>query len=434
VAAPSVLTPGTELSDYCIIERVGRGASAYVYKAKHLHLPMLVAIKQLRPELVENQDALRRFQQEAEIVAQLNHPNVVHIHTLICDPATNQRYIVTEFAQEGTLAGLLVKHPDGLPIDQALRITADICKGLDAVHRKGIVHRDVKPSNVLLFKVEGDAHYLAKVCDFGISKESVIPDVASLSAPSSSRSQTLGAIGTFHYMSPEQFDEETAFDHRSDVYSVGILLYELLTGQVPFMGDVLEVVRGHTCAVPEPPSKARPDIPKVLEQIVLRAVSKTPQKRYQSAGDMFRALQRVFIEPTTQRMSMDGVIDQNTAALATSPEIAVLVIEDGHMRREYVLGFASVVIGRASECDVVINDNAVSRRHIRLSYETDHFAIYDLGSSNGTLVNGQRISNACVLADGDRIQIGGTVLAFRELIGHDRWECGENGALDRLAD
>jgi serine/threonine protein kinase len=226
---------------------------------------------------------------------------------------------------------------------------------------------------------------------------------------------TLGAIGTFHYMSPEQFDGEQAHNHLADIYAVGILLYELLTGQVPFAGDVLEVLWGHASKPPVRPSQVRLDVPIELDEIVLRALSKAPEDRYQSAGDLAGALQRVFVEPKTRIMAV-GSAAERSADQGPSPDLAVLVVEEGDTTSEHRLGPSSVVIGRAAECDVVIQDKAVSRKHLRLSYETGGFVAYDLGSSNGTLVNGQRISRACDLRDGDRIQVGRTVLVFRELM------------------
>jgi tetratricopeptide (TPR) repeat protein/tRNA A-37 threonylcarbamoyl transferase component Bud32 len=293
LAVEDTLEPGTELFDYRIIEAAGRGGWAYVYKAQHLSLPMLVAIKQLKPELTADTEALQRFLREAQIIARLNHPNVVHIHNLKQDPDTQLHYIITEFAEKGTLVDLLEKHPQGLPIEQVIHIAAHICNGLEAAHRRGIVHRDIKPSNVLLFDM-GEDQDVAKVCDFGIARSLEIPDAFYAPDLSVEMPRTSGVIGTFYYMSPEQLDEDMEVDHRSDLYSLGVLLYELLVGHVPFTGKILDVIWAHAYILPKSLRETRPEIPPSLEQIVLRALNKKPEDRYPSAAEMHRALNELW--------------------------------------------------------------------------------------------------------------------------------------------
>ena len=281
---PGILEPGTDLFDYRVLGFVGEGAWAYVYRAQHPKLPMVVAIKQLKPEWTEDEDALQPFLREANIVARLNHPNVVRIFDLKHDEETGRHYIITEFAEKGTLADWLEKLPTGLPIDEVLRLVMGICSGLEAIHRIGVIHRDIKPSNILLFGAEGEPD-IPKLSDFGIAKAPAAPGAV---IPHSS-----DAIGSYLYMSPEQFDSETEVDHRSDLYSVGILLYELLTRQVPFTGEVQDVFWAHAYVSPKPPREVRPDIPEELEQVVLRALRKDRKDRYQSAADMYEALRAI---------------------------------------------------------------------------------------------------------------------------------------------
>ena len=186
---------------------------------------------------------------------------------------------------QGTLDGLLRLHPAGLPVEQVVRLAIDVCNGLDAIHRRGIVHRDVKPSNILLFGLENE-QVIAKVCDFGIARDMAIgPSAGDESV------HTSGAVGSVSYMSPEQWDEEQPTSQRSDLYSLGIVLYELLVGRVPFRGELRQVMWDHTHVDPEPPSDIRPDIPEGLEQIILRALEKRPEARHASATEMRQALE-----------------------------------------------------------------------------------------------------------------------------------------------
>jgi len=271
---------------YRILEFVGEGSWAYVYKSRHPTLPsMFVAIKQLKPELVQDKDALQQFSREAHIVSQLKHPNVVTIYDLQDNEETNLHYIITEFTEKGTLADLLAQSPQGLPVDQVLHLAMGICSGLEAIHRQGVIHRDIKPSNILLCDV-GGRRDIPKVSDFGLAKASA---VESTGIPRKSA----GIYGSLPYMSPEQLNEGIEIDHRSDLYSLGILLYKLLTGQVPFTGTVDKVFWAHLYMSPKPPRELEPDIPEALEQIVLRSLCKDRKERYQSAADMHEALKAI---------------------------------------------------------------------------------------------------------------------------------------------
>jgi serine/threonine protein kinase len=282
------LKPGTDLFGYRVIEFVSEGYWSYVYKAQHPKLPMLVAIKQLKPEWGENEDALRMFLREADILARLNHPNVLSVYDLQYDEETGSHYIITPFSEKGTLADRLKQRPEGLPIYEALNIATDICTGLEAIHQKGIVHRDVKPSNILFFDV-GGGRDIAKLSDFGIAKA---PDVAGMT-------QSSGIYGSLYYMSPEQLDEDKEIDHRSDLYCLGVLLYELLTGQVPFIGTEADVFWSHMYTQPRPLRELRPDIPEAVERIILRALHKNPNDRYESANDMCETIKAIF-DPVTR--------------------------------------------------------------------------------------------------------------------------------------
>lgn len=303
-----ILKPGTVLFEYRVLEFVDEGNWAYVYKAEHLKLPRLVAIKQLKPERVEDKDALRRFLTDANVVARIGHPNVVTIYNLEYDEKANSYYIITEFAEKGTLANRLEKVSERLSIDEVLHLAMGMCSGMEAVHRKGIVHRDIKPSNILLFDV-GESQDIPKLSDFGIARAST--SAGMVGQPSS------GAYGSLNYMSPEQLDEDAEVDHRSDLYSLGVLLYEILTGQVPFTGEAHDIFWGHMYVSPVPPSELRPDIPEALEQIVMRALRKDRNQRYQSAADMREAFEAILdIEIRKERkLKFEAFLEQGLAIL-----------------------------------------------------------------------------------------------------------------------
>ncbi|MDY7076987.1 MAG: protein kinase [Chloroflexota bacterium] len=310
------LEPGTELFDYRVLECVGGGAWSYVYKAQDRKLPRLAAIKQLKPELVKDEKALKLFLREADIVARISHPNIVTIYDLEHDEEDDSHYIITEFSGEGTLADRLEESPEGLPIEQVIQWAMGICSGLEAAHRVGIIHRDIKPGNILLFNV-GENQYIPKLSDFGIAGVPVLADVTVSPASDVVVPPTAGMVGTFHYMSPEQWDEDVEIDQRSDLYSLGILLYELITGRVPFTGDVPEVFWAHMYVEPLPPREFRADIPEPLEEIVLQALRKDRKERYQSAADMHEALKAIVdtsIEDARQRR-LQSLLEQGQSHL-----------------------------------------------------------------------------------------------------------------------
>ena len=363
-----ILEPGAELFGYRVLEFVGEGGWAYVYKARHPKLPKVVAIKQLKPELVEDEGTLQRFLREANIVARLNHPNVVTIYDLRHDEKTGLHYIVTEFAEKGSLADRLERSPEGLPIDEVVRLAMDISSGLEAVHRLGVVHRDVKPSNVLLFD-GGEGRDIPKLSDFGIAKAPAIGiarapaiDVARASPLDTATSTGSGIYGTLYYMSPEQLDQDSSVDQRSDLYSLGVMLYQLLTGQVPFSGDVQQVFWAHMYVSPKPPHDLRPDVPEALEQVVLRALAKKREERYRSAADMREALQAV--EDVTVRrerqLKFRSLLEQGEAHLK------------GRRWEEAVTAF--------EQADVLEPDNEQIREGLRKAREQQEMKrLYDVG-------------------------------------------------------
>jgi beta-lactam-binding protein with PASTA domain/tRNA A-37 threonylcarbamoyl transferase component Bud32 len=259
---------------------VGRGGMAEVYRARDIRLDRIVAVKTLREDLARDQTFQARFRREAQSAASLNHPSIVAVYDTGEDMLgpTPVPYIVMEYVDGRTLRDLLREDRRLLP-ERALEITDGVLRALDYSHRNGIVHRDIKPGNVMLTRT-GDV----KVMDFGIAR--------AVSDAQATMTQTAQVIGTAQYLSPEQARGERV-DARSDLYSTGCLLYELLTGRPPFTGDSpVAIAYQHVRENPIPPSRVDPEIPAWADSIVLKAMAKDPGDRYQSAGEMRNDIQR----------------------------------------------------------------------------------------------------------------------------------------------
>jgi serine/threonine protein kinase/beta-lactam-binding protein with PASTA domain len=294
---------------------VGRGGMAEVYRARDIRLDRIVAIKTLRADLARDQIFQARFRREAQSAASLNHPSIVAVYDTGEDMATGVPvpYIVMEFVDGRTVRDLLQDGHRLLP-ERSLEIIDGVLRALDYSHQAGIVHRDIKPGNVMVTR-NGDV----KVMDFGIAR--------AMSDAQATMTQTAQVIGTAQYLSPEQARGERV-DSRSDLYSAGCLLYELLTGRPPFTGDSpVAIAYQHVRENPIPPSRVDPDVPPWADAIVLKAMAKSPADRYQTAADMRADLQRAAsglpvaaAPPTrvdnysnTQRMGSDPMTGQTSA-------------------------------------------------------------------------------------------------------------------------
>ncbi len=259
---------------YRIERKLGAGGMADVYLAEDQELGRRVAIKILNSRHGNDDQFIERFRREAKNAAALNHPNIVSIYDR--GEAEDTYYIAMEFLDGRTLKELIIGR-GAAPINVAVEYARQILSALRFAHRHGIVHRDIKPHNVL---VDGEGR--VKVTDFGIAR-----------AGTSQMTETGSIVGTAQYLSPEQA-RGGEVDPRSDLYSLGIVLYELLTGETPFNGETpVEIAMKHLSTAPQPPSKLRPDISPELDMVVLRALAKNPDDRYQSADEMEGDLDRV---------------------------------------------------------------------------------------------------------------------------------------------
>src|SRR5689334_20943040 len=258
---------------YRIVRKLGTGGMANVYLAEDEVLGRRVAIKILNDRHAGDDQFVERFRREAKNAASLSHPNIVSIYDR--GEAEGTYYIAMEYLDGRSLKELIVARGPA-PVNVAIDYARQILAALRFAHRHGIVHRDIKPHNVLV-----DAEGRVKVTDFGIAR-----------AGTSQMTEAGSIVGTAQYLSPEQARGSNV-DQRSDVYSLGIVLYGLLTGTVPFNGDTpVEIAMKHLSTVPEPPSAKRPDVPRDLDLIVLRALAKDPDDRYQNAEEMDADLER----------------------------------------------------------------------------------------------------------------------------------------------
>jgi serine/threonine protein kinase/tetratricopeptide (TPR) repeat protein len=267
-------SPGEKFGDrYTIIEEIGRGGMGRVYKAKDHELGITVVLKMIRPELSSRPGMIEQFRKETLLGRSISHENVVRIHDL--GVINEIRYISMDFIKGENLSEL-IQTSGSLTLATCLQVAVQICRALRMAHEKGIVHRDLKPQNIMI-----DSTGKVYVTDFGLAE--------SLSEPKAGPSGKIS--GTPEYFSPEQARGEEP-DQRSDIYSLGIILYEMATGRTPFKADTAEgYIRKHTSEKPAPPSKANPSIPPACEKIILKCLEKRKEDRYQTVEELLQDLE-----------------------------------------------------------------------------------------------------------------------------------------------
>ena len=265
---------------YEILEKIGSGGMATVYKAKCHVLNRYVAIKILRDEFTTDEEFVKRFEVEAQAAASITHPNIVSVYDVGVDG--NLHYIVMELIKGKTLKEIIVEEKGPLPWKWSVNISIQIASALEVAHKNHIIHRDIKPHNIIITE-DG----VAKVTDFGIAK-----------AASNSTITAFGTtIGSVHYFSPEHARGGYT-DEKSDLYSLGVVMYEMLTGRVPFDADTpVSVALKHMQEEPKPPIEVNPNIPKAVNDIIMKALKKDPNLRYQTATAFVADLQRSLKEP-----------------------------------------------------------------------------------------------------------------------------------------
>lgn len=313
---------GRMLDDrYEILELIGSGGMANVYKARCHRLNRLVAVKILKSDLAENADFRRRFRDESRAVAQLSHANIVSVYDVSTSGETE--YIVMELIDGITLKQYMERR-GRMDWRESLHFISQIMRGLSHAHSRGIIHRDIKPQNIMVLR-DGSV----KVADFGI-------------ACLANQGQTLTqeALGSVHYISPEQARGDR-IDARSDIYSAGVVLYEMLTGRLPFEGDsAVSVAIQHLSSVPLAPRDIDPSIPEPLELICMKAMNSDPNKRYASADAMIEDLEKFRRDPSVdmdyirQELTAPAADTEPTMPLPTAQVASAVKKHTGELRRE----------------------------------------------------------------------------------------------------
>jgi non-specific serine/threonine protein kinase len=276
---------GKTLSHYRIVDKIGKGGMGEVYKAEDTNLHRHVALKVLPPEMAEDPDRLERFRREAQAIAALNHPNIVTIHSI--EDSEAGQFITMELVEGHSLDEMITA--DGLSLEGLLEIAEPLVKALSAAHQKGITHRDLKPANVMV-----TADGVVKILDFGLAKlQHALESAEERDLPTQALTQEGMVVGTVPYMSPEQV-QGMAIDHRTDIFSVGVILYEMATGKRPFKGEssaslISAILRDTPPAVTE----LRGDVPRDLARVIGLCLEKEPKRRYQAADEVLEDLAKI---------------------------------------------------------------------------------------------------------------------------------------------
>jgi serine/threonine protein kinase len=401
------------LGGYRLVEELGTGGMATVYKAFQPKLERWVAVKVLDPTYIsDDSEVLARFRREAKAIALLRHPNILTVYDY--GEEEGLAFIVMEYVEAGTLKDQLRGEP--FSWERAVALSIGVGRALAFAHGRGIIHRDVKPANILL--PSQDWPLLA---DFGLVK---------LQQSRRALTQAGMILGTPDYTSPEQALGEPT-DHRADIYALGVVLFEMVTGRLPYRAEkAFDVLLMHINDPLPRPRDLVPDIPNKLENIIVKALSKSPEERYPAMQDMLDSLESAqemthtpvrFMPPridetlhhaTVQIDSIQSALKGPRFAVVATGSLLIIPDKD------------EVLIGRADPRSNIVPDidlslygggsAGVSRQHARLLRGDDGWAVEDLRSTNGTYVNNQSVSPSrpAPLSDGDSVRCGHLVLTF----------------------
>lgn len=410
---------GRLIDHYRLEAMLGDGGMGTVYRAYDLNLERPVALKIMHPHYARRPEFRARLRQEAKTQASLDHPSIVRV--LDYGEDHDVAYIAMEYITGGSLRAHLQRlqqRQQFLPIEQSLQIGSQIAEALHYAHQRGLIHRDVKPSNIILKRLDrpdepGEQPFRAVLTDFGLVKL----------LQGDSLTQSGATLGTPAYMSPEQC-EGLHLDGRSDIYSLGVVLYELLTNRLPFhFNSLAEAIAAHMRGdMPTPAREWRPEVPAVVDSLVQRALAKRPEERFVTAGAMATDLRSAILSisdaptqvlPTPSRHTLSPMEPEDTPQRlepsGSAPAGYRLVIETpGYETTEVALAQAQITLGRDSDNDIVLPAEGVSRYHARLQATTTGWSIVDLGGVNGTRINGERIQVGRTVAiyPDDTIQVG----------------------------
>jgi serine/threonine protein kinase len=393
--------PGAYIGPYRVLEQLGQGGMATVFKAYHTALDRCVALKVLHPVFLEDKNFLARFEREAKLIARLEHVHIVPVYDF--SNHEGQPYLVMKFIEGETLKARLAQGP--LSAHETLEIVVAVGSALSYAHRQGILHRDIKPANIIIDK--DSSIYLA---DFGLAR---------IAETGGSTLTGDMIVGTPQYISPEQAMGISNLDEGTDIYSFGVMLYEMVVGRVPFDADTpFTVIQDQIYAALPLPSVINPQVSFELESILLKALAKQRSDRYATVKDLVEAFREVWqaTDELAPRMVVPVLIgvDLPTIIGILNPRNALLKTTDGQV---FPLDRDICTIGRQGEQKKVESDIDVtaldtgklaSRRHAMVQLRDGSFYLSDLGSTNGTYLNGEKIKpqETRILKAGDVIELG----------------------------
>ena len=384
--------PGSELGAYRLTEQIGQGGMGIVYKGEHTGTGQVCALKVLTPELAQEEGFRHRFERESAYAGSLDHPNVIALYE--AGEQDGVLYMAMQYVDGTDLKALLVEEGQLEPA-RAVHILTQVAAALDSAHATGLLHRDIKPGNIMIEPgANPDGSDRCYLTDFGLSKNPSSDSFALTAAGS--------FVGTIDYTAPEQILAKP-FDHRVDIYSLGCVLYETLSGEVPYpKARDVEVLYGHIQDPPPRVTEKRPGAPPALDDVIATAMAKDPDDRYPSCSVLMDAAR-----------AAAGVPDLPTSAPppAEAGAEAVLRVVAGKAAGTEIRIAGEFLIGRHAEGDGKLGrDPELSRRHAMVRREGERLLIEDLGSTNGTFVNDRRIDAPVELSAGDRIEVGDTVI------------------------
>ena len=383
IPSPPFILPIPHLQDY-VITPLKQGGAATIYKGVRRDGQQTVAIK-----VLHHTDSYiqQKFADEAKVMQEvLTHPHIAKAYD--SGQFDGRFYFVMEYCDGGTLRDRLVSGRP-LPMDFVALVIRQTCEALDYAHRQGVIHRDLKPENIM-FTVRD----YVKIVDFGIAKWS----------GRITRTVDGMVIGTPFYLSYEQA-RGLRVDLRSDIYSLGVVLYEMVTGRVPFQGQALEVIRKHLTELPPPPRRFNPSLPPEIESVVLRALQKDPRRRFQSASELAAAVSYRGSSPVGKESKERPLSFR--AGVEPVPGLGLVIASGPQRGQRLPLTSAPTVLGRRS---VNPEDLQISRRHAQVVVQGGAVWLEDLNSTNGTYHNGRQIFSRVLLKGGDEIRLSNTVL------------------------
>ena len=422
---------GQVINNFEIQEIIGEGSMGVVYRAYHPDLQRYTAIKVLRPEMIDIPDSFERFLQEARTAAQLQHENIVNVINF--GEIEESYYLMMEYVEGASMRELVQENPQGIDVKDIAVIFSQIADVLSFAHDAGVLHRDLKPDNILLTSNEDDeGKYRAMVSDFGLVKiargESLTHTVNGMT------------LGTPAYMSPEQCTGSET-DARTDIYSLGVTMYEAVTGQRPYpIRNLFDAVKFHTSGKLVPPKALNPDIPNQLNILIRQMLNTEPEKRPGSAAEVKNRLARFMpnsqalsqsqmihriksgirltSEPSDSQFLFSSIREETLKEASTPISRCIVVSYQGKIENilpPLIMG-EELIVGRSNTADIVLGrqERYVSKKHCIIEVLGDRVMVRDLDSTNGTFIGDNRISSTTATAwDEEKdINLGGYKLAL----------------------